>query len=92
VKRITRLAALSLACAALAACGAKEGRSDHPADADSGQAAPATVPTVNSPAAPDSTDGVSQRTGQPGVAGDTLGSKAPGGARPPQAVGTPRRP
>ena len=93
MKTIGRLAALALAGAALSACGAKEGRSDHPADADSGQAAPATVPTVNNPNAPDSTAGVAPVGSQPpGIAGDTLSSKQPGGAKPPQGAGTPRRP
>ncbi len=94
MKTIGRFAALALAGMALAACNASGGRSDHPADADSGQAAPATVPTVNNPDAPDSTAGVAPvGSGQPpGVAGDTLSSQKAGGARPPQPVGTPRRP
>ena len=92
MKTIGRLAALALASAALAACNARDGRSDHPGDADSGQAAPATVPTVTDTEGPDSTAGMSARTGRAGVAGDTLGSQAPGGAKPPAPVGSPRRP
>ena len=43
-------------------------------DGDSGAAAPAAVQTVNSPANPDSTAGVSRRTGERGSAGDTTAS------------------
>lgn len=87
---ITRLAALALGALALAACGAKEGREDYKADGDTGQAAPATVPTVNNPSAPDSTDGVGQRTGARQHAGDTLGSKT-GNVVPPMQTGDPRK-
>lgn len=73
-----RAAALAIAlgttAAALGAC-TKGGRSDYVQDADTGAAAPATRPTVDAPGAPDSTAGVSQRTGQRGPSGDTLGSK-----------------
>jgi hypothetical protein len=68
--------------AALAACGGtKSGRSDYVRDADSGAAAPATRLTPDASSRPDSTAGVSQRTGRRGVAGDTL-------ANSPSAVGT----
>jgi len=93
---IGRLTAILFAGAALAACGG--GRNDHPADGDTGQAAPATVPTVNNPEAPDSTTGVSPalsgtpQGNNPGIAGDTTSSQQPGGAKPPQPVGDPRRP
>ncbi|HET7458907.1 MAG TPA: hypothetical protein VFJ74_14755 [Gemmatimonadaceae bacterium] len=74
--RTTRVAAALVAAAALAACGGtKSGRSDYVRDGDTGAASPASTPTLNSPAAPDSTAGVSQRTGTPGAAGDTLGAK-----------------
>ena len=77
--KATRAAALAIALgssvAALGACDSKGGRSDYVQDGDTGAAAPATVPTVDNPATPDSTAGVSQRTGERGVAGDTLGSK-----------------
>ena len=73
-----RAAALAVALGstlvALGAC-TEGGRSDYVKDGDTGAAAPATRPTLDNPSAPDSTAGVSQRTGQRGVAGDTLGSK-----------------
>ena len=95
MKTIGRLAALALAAAALAACGGANDNQQQPAaGGDTGFAAPATVPTVNNPDAPDSTAGVAPvGSGQPpGVAGDTMSSQRPGGAKPPQPVGTPRRP
>jgi hypothetical protein len=80
------VALATLAAALLAACGGtKSGRSDYVRDGDTGQAAPATVPTVNNPQAPDSTAGVSQRTGSTAASGDTLGAKgkaAAGGRTP----------
>jgi hypothetical protein len=80
-------AALSVS---LVACGgSKGGRSDYVQDADTGAAAPATKLTPDNPAAPNSTAGVSERTGKPGVAGDTLGSK---GAAAGGAAGRGRRP
>jgi hypothetical protein len=86
--------ALGTAVAALGACGgSKGGRSDYVHDADTGAAAPATQPTLDHPAAPDSTAGVSQRTGQPGVAGDTLGSKSsPAGTSAGAAASGTRKP
>jgi len=72
-KRATLVAALGITLAALGAC-TKGGRSDYVKDADTGAAAPATTPTVDNPQAPDSTAGVSERTGKRGVAGDTMGS------------------
>jgi len=74
---------------ALAACGgSKSGRSDYVQDADTGAAAPATTPTLNAPGTPDSTAGVSERTGNRAPAGDTLGSKgAATGATNPTASG-----
>lgn len=73
-KRATLAAALGMTLAALGAC-TKGGRSDYVRDADTGAAAPATTPTLDNPRAPDSTAGVSERTGKRGVAGDTTGSK-----------------
>jgi hypothetical protein len=66
------------AAAALAACTAG-GRDDYVKDGDTGAAAPATVQTVNQPTAPDSTAGVSRRTGTPGNAGDTNTAPTPKG-------------
>ena len=73
-KRATLAVALGISLAALGAC-TKGGRSDYVKDADTGAAAPATTPTLDNPQAPDSTAGVSERTGTRGVAGDTMGSK-----------------
>ena len=70
--RLTTLALLVLA----AACGTEGGRSDYANDGDTGAAAPAATYTPDAPQAPDSTAGVSERTGRDGVAGDTLGAKA----------------
>jgi hypothetical protein len=69
----TRGTALLAAALALTAC-TKGGREDYVKDADTGAAAPATVQTVNSPTTPDSTAGVSRRTGVPQAAGDTNAS------------------
>ena len=70
------LAAIVATLLATAACGGSGGgRGDYVRDGDTGAAAPATTPTVNNPGAPDSTAGVSQRTGTAGAAGDTLGAK-----------------
>ena len=81
--------ALCAATLALAACGGSSGgRSDYAKDADTGAAAPATVPKVDAPGAPDSTAGVSERTGSRAPSGDTLGSKGKAtGATNPTAAG-----
>ena len=83
--RAAALAAIALGATLAAGACAKGDRNDYnKADADTGAAAPATRPTLDAPGAPDSTAGVSQRTGAPGAAGDTLGSKggAAAGATP----------
>jgi hypothetical protein len=76
---------------AVGACGDK---SKHATDGDTGAAAPATVRDMSAtPNAPDSTSGLSNPTGQPSSAGDTMGARArdsskgakagsPAGARP----------
>ena len=60
-----------------AACSAEAGRDEYTADADSGAAAPATAPNANTAQriGVDSTKGVGGRTGAPGIAGDSLGSR-----------------
>ena len=79
--------ALGATLAALGGC-TQGGRDDYVRDGDTGAASPATVPTVDNPQAPDSTAGVSARTGTRGVAGDTSGSKgASTGATNPTAAG-----
>ena len=75
IRRAARLTMLAAALA-VAAC-AEGGRTEYANDGDTGAAAPATVPTPDAPQAPDSTAGVSDRTGRDGVAGDTLGATAP---------------
>jgi len=90
--RFARYAALlPVVLFAVGACGDK---SKHATDGDTGAAAPATVRDMSAtPNAPDSTAGVSNPTGQPSVAGDTLSARArdsskgrnagsPAGARP----------
>jgi hypothetical protein len=78
----------------LAAVGACGDGSKHATDGDTGAAAPATVRDMSAtPNAPDSTTGVSNPTGQPSVAGDTMSARvrdsskgrnagSPAGARP----------
>ena len=66
-------AAAAAAVVVLAACNAEGGRDNYARDGDSGAAAPATVLTPSTESAPDSTAGVSQRTGTPGAAGDRQG-------------------
>jgi hypothetical protein len=59
--------------AAVSACG--DG-SKHATDGDTGAAAPATVRDMSAtPNAGDSTTGVSNPTGQPAMAGDTMGAR-----------------
>ena len=71
----TRLALLTpLLLAGLGACGDK---SSHATDGDTGAAAPATVRDMSAtPNVGDSTTGVSNPTGQPSIAGDTMGARA----------------
>jgi hypothetical protein len=64
--------AVLVACVALGACK-KSGYVEHP---DSGGAGtpPATRRDMSeTPQAPESTTGVSRRTGRPGISGDTVG-------------------
>jgi hypothetical protein len=74
-----------------AACGDS---SKHASDGDTGAAAPATVRDMSTtPRAPDSTTGVSNPTGQPGAAGDTMGARARDSSKGPNAgspAGAPR--
>jgi hypothetical protein len=58
---------------ALAACGGN--KTEYAKDGDTGAAAPATQQTLSpNPSMGDSTMGAARGTGQPGVAGDTLGA------------------
>ena len=74
--RIIRLVAPATLLLA-AACGAEGGREDYANEGDTGAAAPATVVTPNALQTPDSTAGVSERSGQRGVSGDTLSGRSP---------------
>jgi hypothetical protein len=74
MQTLTRGATIAAAALALAACSTEGGRDDYAKDGDSGAASPATVQTVNQPTSPDSTAGVSRRTGERGIAGDTMAS------------------
>ena len=70
---LTRLA-LGLAGASLIACGGggQDARATYANDADTGAAAPATQQTLSpNPAMGNNTQGLQDRTGQPGVAGDS---------------------
>ena len=60
----------------LAAAGACGDGSKHATDGDTGAAAPATVRDMSAtPNVGDSTAGVSNPTGQPAMAGDTMGGR-----------------
>lgn len=94
-------AGLLALAALLAACGAEGGRTDYPADADTGAASPASTPTPDAPGAPDSTTGLTpQRTGSPGAAGTRqtrsgdsgIRSTSPASTTPGTGNATPRRP
>ena len=70
------------AVAALAAC-TQGGRDEYSRDGDTGAAAPAASPDQSTAKmiGPDSALGTGGRTGEPGVAGDTMGSRgAPAGS------------
>jgi len=70
------------AVAALAAC-TEGGRSEYADDGDTGAAAPATSPDQSTARmiGPDSGPSPENRTGRPGMAGDTLGARGtPAGA------------
>ena len=94
MKRMTFAAVAAMVT--VAACGG----GDYPADGDTGAPAPATVPTPDQPGAPDSTAGMSQRTGSPGAAGTRqsvngdsgLKSTSPASSTPGRGNPTPRQP
>jgi hypothetical protein len=70
----------------LAGAGACGEGSKHATDGDTGAAAPATVRDMSAtPNAPDSTTGVSNPTGQPSIAGDTLSARARDSSKGPKA-------
>ena len=83
VFRARHAALLPVILFAVAACGDK---SQHASDGDTGAAAPATVRDMSAtPNARDSTAGVSNPTGQPSSAGDTLGARARDSSKGPNA-------
>jgi len=83
VREVVRVGLVASAVVVAAACNAKGGREDYSQSADSGAVAPAMrLDTSMSRQYPDSTAGGAQRTGRPGVAGDTLSTRG-------QPAGTP---
>lgn len=83
VFRLRHAALLPVILFAAAACIDK---SKHATDGDTGAAAPATVRDMSAtPRAGDSTAGVSNATGQPSSAGDTLGARARDSSKGPNA-------
>ncbi len=69
-RHIARTVTVALLGATLAACGPEGGREDYVGEADTPVASPGTVLTPNVPSVPDSTTGVSERTGESGPSGD----------------------
>jgi hypothetical protein len=83
VFRARRAALIPVILFAVVACTDK---SKHATDGDTGAAAPATVRDMSAtPNARDSTAGVSNATGQPSSAGDTLGARARDSSKGPNA-------
>ena len=77
MNHITALRAALALSHAIAVAGACTDKSKHATDGDTGAAAPATVRDMSAtPNAGDSTAGVSNATGKPSSAGDTLGARA----------------
>jgi hypothetical protein len=90
-RRLARGVAIltTMLVAGVVGCGEK---SQHASDGDTGAAAPATTRDMSAtPNVGDSTTGVSNPTGQPGMAGDTTGARARDSSKGPQA-GSPVRP
>ena len=69
MRRLTSTILRAATVAALVTTTACVGGKDTGRDGDTGAAAPAATFTPDNPGAPDSTTGMSQRTGQPGAAG-----------------------
>ena len=82
-----------LATLVLAVAGACGDGSKHATDGDTGAAAPATVRDMSAtPNVGDSTTGVSNPTGQPAMAGDTMGARARDSSKGPTAGSPTGRP
>src|SRR5688572_14256577 len=76
VVRVVKAAVVAAVVGGVAACNSNGGRTDYSESPDSGAVAPAMrQDTSMSRTQPDSTSGGAQRTGRPGVAGDTLGTR-----------------
>ena len=70
------IAGMAAAIGGLAACNSKGGRTEYSQSPDSGAVPPAMkIDTSLSRTYPDSTSGGPQRTGKPGVSGDTLSTR-----------------
>jgi len=84
--KVLRLRHAALVPVILFAAAACTDKSKHATDGDTGAAAPATVRDMSAtPRAGDSTAGVSNATGQPSSAGDTLGARARDSSKGPNA-------
>ncbi|HEX6053137.1 MAG TPA: hypothetical protein VFZ21_27910 [Gemmatimonadaceae bacterium] len=85
--KVGRMVGAGAVMTLLGACNAEGGREDYSESPDSGAVAPAMrLDTSASRHMPDSTAGGAQRTGRPGSAGDTLGSRG----QPVGTTGAPR--
>ena len=74
--RVVKLAGVVGVVGALVAGNSEGGRTDYSESPDSGAVPPAMrIDTSMSRTQPDSTAGGAQRTGRPGMAGDTLSSR-----------------
>ena len=82
-----------LAAIVLSAAGACGDGSKHATDGDTGAAAPATVRDMSAtPNVGDSTAGVANPTGRPGMAGDTMGARMRDSSKGPNAGSPTGRP
>jgi hypothetical protein len=85
-RRAVRRNSAILATIVLAAAAACGDGSKHATDGDTGAAAPATVRDMSAtPNAGDSTTGVANPTGQPAMAGDTMGARLRDSSKGPNA-------
>jgi hypothetical protein len=74
--RVVKVVMVAAVVGGVAACNSEGGRTDYSESPDSGAVPPAMrQDTSMSRTHPDSTAGGPQRTGRPGVAGDTLSTR-----------------
>src|SRR5688572_10277746 len=91
-RRLARRAAI-MPMILLAVAGGCGDASKHATDGDTGAAAPATVRDMSAtPNVGDSTTGVANPTGQPAMAGDTMGARARDSSKGPNAGSPTGRP